>query len=226
MPTLNLLNSITPTGDWLTDPSAPYDMQPYDYSQIAANVVLDALNPIIEITNIPSGAMIADAPSETPPYISSIIEEPDFYKFIFEQTYQPTVIDMVPYQYEPDFILTKGDTNSSYNNQTKVLTFTFTLIHTSLLNPPLSNYTTTHTYYFDLSSIYYDNNIILGECSYYSDGNAMPYVVSFAANEIQSSYSVVSTDIANRKATIRVDKSIENLAPPLNRLFLRFDKTP
>ena len=76
---------------------------------------------------------------------------------------------------------------------------------------------------FNYEEIYYENDIILGSITFY-DGGLIPG--NFFPNEIQSSYSVISKDLANRKAIIRVNANIENLRPPLNRLFLSFDRTP
>jgi len=215
MTTLNLLSSITPTGDWLTDSSFPYDMQPYDYSPIKVDVVLDSENPILEITNIPVGAMIANPPLETPPYDSSMIV---FYdgsrvcKAIFKFQDDEIVL------YE---ILTPGyvvNISTEYTlDNTSVLVNVYI---TDIYNTPIDDYIM--YFYFDLISVI--NGIPTDMVSF--DVNGVFGSELLLINEIASSYSVVSTDIANRRATIRVDKSIENLAPPLNRLFLRFDKTP
>lgn len=216
MPTLNLLNSITPTGLWNTDTLAPYDMQPYDYSLIQTNIVLDALNPLIEITNIPVGAMIANPPLDTAPYDSSFMitdggDEitfkvvngiPTIYSYYVPTAGYSTIIESQEY--------IEGEINrinaviAVYLNE--VLEFTF---NSSVL--------------LQYASI--QNGILTGDVDLLYN-ETLDTSRLLTVNEIASSYSVVSTDIPNRKAIIRVNGNIDNLKPPLNRLFLNFDKTP
>jgi len=216
MPLLNLLESITPTGEWNTDTLAPYDMQPYDFSLIQTDVVLDAANPILEITNIPVGAMIADPPNDTAPYDSSFMrtdydEEvvfkvingiPTIYSYYIPTAGYSTTIDSQEY--------IEGEVNrinaaiSVYLNE--VLEFTF---NSSVI--------------LQYASI--QNGILTGDVDLFID-EMLDTSRLLLVNEIASSYSVISKDPANRKATIRVNGNIENLKPPLNRLFLNFDKTP
>ena len=210
MPTLNLLNSITPTGLWNTDSIAPYNMQPYDFSLIQTNVVLDAANPILEITNIPVGAMIADPPNDTAPYDSSFIKADNNYEIIFK------VIDSVPViqRFERPEENHVGIIYQQYLEEDNIISGSVEFYVDEILDYSIY-------YSLDLQLTSIQNGILIGIVNFIGVSSNLLLV-----NEIASSYSVVSKDPANRKATIRVNGNIDNLKPPLNRLFLNFDKTP
>jgi hypothetical protein len=223
MTTLNLLNSIVPTGSWNTDSIAPYNMQPYDYSEIAANVVLDSLNPILEITNIPVGAMIANPPTQTAPYDSSFMEIDGRDLLYFRIIDGIPVVEVIPSADNAAYYLYVITAPQNYNPETKNITATVSFYL------DVDTVEVTYDIEIDLQLTYIQDGILNGDVNYSIDFGSNIFTdgpILLRPNEILSSYSVVSTDIANRKATIRVDKSIENLRPPLNRLFLNFDKTP
>lgn len=216
MPTLNLLESLTLTEFWNIDEFAPYDMQPYYYSPIQTNVVLDAANPILEIINIPVGSMIADPPLNTAPYDSSFIINGNGDEITFKVVNGiPTIYNYYAQEAGYSIIIESQEyIEGEVNRINSVISVYLYDVFESTIN---------FSILLQYASI--QNGILTGNVDlFYDETLDSSYLLN--VNEIISSYSVVSTDIANRKAVIRVDKSIDNLKPPLNRLFLNFDKTP